>query len=108
MSIDYKLIGKRVKTKRQHIGLTQEKMAEHLLVSVGYVSQIERGISKPNLEMLSNISEILQCDIAELISNTSIQKKDFLKSEFSDLLSNMTYNQRQTLYEIAKIIKNNL
>ena len=53
MSIDYKLIGKRIKTKRQHIGLTQEKMAEHLLVSVGYVSQIERGISKPNLEMLS-------------------------------------------------------
>ena len=107
MNIDYKLIGLRVKDKRRSISLTQEKMSELLNVSVGYVSQIERGITKPNLEMLSAISKILKCDIAELISNTTVEKSDFLNREINELLSGMTSKQKQMLMDIAEIIKRN-
>ena len=46
MSIDYKLIGSRIKSERIRQKITQEKLAESLDVSVGYVSQLERGITK--------------------------------------------------------------
>ena len=107
MSIDYKLIGRRIKCKRNAIGLTQEKISELLQVSVGYVSQIERGITKPNLEMLSAISEILDCDISDLISDVTTENQNFLNTELNDILSNMNPSQKKMLFEIAQIIKNN-
>ena len=52
MLVDYILIGKRIKDYRNKCGFTQGALAEKLDVSVGFISQIERGITKPNLEML--------------------------------------------------------
>ena len=46
MNIDYKLIGERIKRMRKSNGITQEILAERLNVSIGYVSQVERGITK--------------------------------------------------------------
>ncbi|MBQ3826264.1 MAG: helix-turn-helix transcriptional regulator [Spirochaetaceae bacterium] len=50
MSIDYRLIGQKIQTKRKTLHKTQENMAESISVTVGYISQIERGITKVNLE----------------------------------------------------------
>lgn len=105
MSVDYKLIGGRIKHKRTAVKLTQENMAEELQVSVGYVSQIERGIAKPNLEMLSAISDILNCDISDFVSNVNTVRGNFLNSELNDILAVMNSSQKQMLFEIAKIIK---
>ncbi len=43
MAIDYKLLGERIKMQRLSKGTTQEYFAEHMNVSVGYISQMERG-----------------------------------------------------------------
>ena len=106
MSIDYKLIGSRIKTKRKMTLLTQEKMAELLNVSVGYVSQVERGYAKPNLEMLASISKILDCDISELVSNIIVEKNIFLNNELNLILYSMNSRQKQIMLDIAEIIKN--
>ena len=66
MSVDYSMIGKRIKQKRKQLHQTQDYLAEALGVSVGYVSQIERGVTKISLDTLSAISSFLQCDITEL------------------------------------------
>ena len=105
VSIDYTLIGKRIKQRRQEMKMTQEQMSERLQVSVGYVSQIERGISKPNLEMLSNISGILNCDVSNFISNATLEKDNFLNKELSEMVSGMSFHQKQMIIEIAEIIK---
>ena len=59
MNIDFSLIGQRIKQKRKAIKITQEKLAEELSVTVGYVSQIEGGRVKVNLEMLGKIATII-------------------------------------------------
>ena len=64
MNIDYKLVGERIKRARKSKGITQENMAERLNVSIGYVSQVERGVTKISLDLLVAISIILECDIA--------------------------------------------
>lgn len=50
MAIDYKILGERIKNQRKTKDMTQEHFAEHMNVSVGYISQIERGITKSSSE----------------------------------------------------------
>ena len=107
MSIDYGIIGKRMKEKRQECSLTQEILAEKLGVSVGYISQIERGITRVNLDMLSNISLELDCDITYFISDVVPSGKGFLNEELSKIFEDMNHSQRKILLEIAETIKKN-
>ena len=65
---------------------TQENLAESVSVTVGYISQIERGITKVNLEMLSNIAEVLGCDISEFLSDTVKLSNNYLFDEFNEIL----------------------
>lgn len=71
MSIDYKLIGKRIQKSRKKVNMTQQELAERLDVSVGYVSQIERGITKPKLTTIDNICKHIRCDLNYIITGTT-------------------------------------
>lgn len=104
MSVDYHLIGKRISEHRRAIHRTQENLAECLGVSVGYISQIERGVTKVSLDTLSNICSFLGCDLAELLSNTTYQQDRYLYEEFFLLYSEMQDNQKKLLLEIASAI----
>ena len=101
MKIDYSCIGARIKTVRKQKRITQEQMAEKLSVSVGYVSQLERGITKINLEMLASIAAILDHDICFFIDGTSAGQKEFFYRELSDKIERMTPAQRKLLSSIA-------
>ena len=87
MSIDFKLIGSRIKTTRKKAGKTQEWLAEQIDVSVGYISQIERGITKINLETLGEICTVLNGDIAYIISGTTKKQYAYLKNEIAENFS---------------------
>ena len=104
MSIDYGIIGTRIQNKRKAKGLTQEKLAEILDVSVGYVSQIERGISKPNLEMLSMISSALGCDICYLIGGTVREQATYLDEELILKYSGLSSDQKALAIRIIDAI----
>ena len=56
--IDYKIIGKRIQTARVKAGLTQEQLAEKLQISTNYLSKVETGREKPNLEMIDKYAII--------------------------------------------------
>ena len=104
MNIDYKLIGKRIAAERKKAGLTQEKLSEKLLVTVGYISQIERGITRVNLDTLAQISTILQCDIAYLITGTAINSQNYLNEELSRKVYSMNTQQKKALLKICEAI----
>ena len=42
-------IGERIKSSRENVGITQEKLADALGVSSQFVSDVERGVSGPSL-----------------------------------------------------------
>ena len=48
--------------------MTQERLAEALSVSVGYISQIERGVTKINLDTLAAVAAHLNCELSELVT----------------------------------------
>lgn len=61
--LNYKEIGKRIKSRRKELSITQEQIAEHLDVNPSHISNIESGRSHPSLTSLINIANILQCSI---------------------------------------------
>ncbi len=67
-----KRVGKRIKQRREELGLTQEAFAEKLGVATNYISTIERGASFPRYEKLVMILNALQtsadaifCDVLD-------------------------------------------
>lgn len=107
MAIDYSLLGKKIQERRKELHKTQEKMAELLSVTVGYVSQIERGITKVNLDTLSKIAEILECDVTEFLKGVGENSKIYLFEEMNGIFATLSGTNKKNLLEIATILQKN-
>ncbi|AGA68971.1 putative transcriptional regulator [Desulfitobacterium dichloroeliminans LMG P-21439] len=64
-------IGNNLKRYRLLRGYTQEKLAEEILVSVGYISQLENGLKTPSVQMIAKISEVLGLTGALMLSDNN-------------------------------------
>lgn len=100
-SIDYKVIGQRLKDMRKSRGYTQEQLAEALEYSPGYISQIERGISRPNLDTIAFICNFLQCDITEILTHTN-NGIDYLSNDLNELYKRLNNQERRMLYYLLQ------
>lgn len=61
-----KLVGARIKNLRESRKLTQEALAERMDINTVYLSNIERGMANPTLDMLIRISEALEVEMWEI------------------------------------------
>lgn len=66
-------IGKQIRDLRKAKGVTLSTMAEKIGRSVGYVSQVERGVSALPIPLLQSISEILDVNITWFFHSDSEQ-----------------------------------
>ena len=60
--------GLKIRYLRKKKGLSLQQVADHLQRSVGFVSQIERGISRPARQDLEAIAALLEVDYSSLFS----------------------------------------
>jgi transcriptional regulator with XRE-family HTH domain len=83
--------------------MTQEQLAECLDVTIGYVSQIERGVSKVNLETLGKIANIFDCDVASLItaSNRYI-KNDLTLEKISEVCKQLSQRDKEIILNLLQ------
>lgn len=59
-------VGRRLRALRQARGLSLEKVAASTGLSIGFVSQVERGLSSPSLRVLALLADTLQTGIGGL------------------------------------------
>lgn len=107
MSVDFKLIGSRIKETRKKFGKTQEWLAEQIDVSVGYISQIERGITKINLETLGEICSILGGDIAYIVSGSATEQNTYLTDEVSKKFALLSERDKKIVVELMQSMIDN-
>jgi len=107
MALDFKIIGRRLKKARINAGLTQEKLAEQLNVSVAFLSRVETGSSHVNLKRLEQICRITGVSEGYILSGVSQDSNSYLNNEFSELLRDCSPEQIKLIYNIAKVIKEN-
>ena len=102
MSIDFAVIGNRIKETRRNKSYTQENLAEYLDVSITYVSRIERGNATINLNMLSKICDYLKIAPSYLLTGCASSSEDYLRNEITDMLKDCSPEKVRL---IAKVIK---
>lgn len=106
MNVDYKLAGKRIQAARKQSGMTQETLAEKLDVSIGYVSQVERGVTKISLDLLAAIANALGCDLSVFVTGASAGT-GYLEAEFGEMFRSLDIRERKlTLGFIRLLIQN--
>lgn len=107
MEVDYKLLGARIKEQRKKAGYTQELMAEKLDVSVGYVSQVERGITHISLDLLARMSTALECDIALLVTGSAVRSDSYLLPEITTRAARLNQRERRMVMDFMELLTRN-
>lgn len=106
MNVDYSAIGQRVKACRKTRGMTQEQLSEALSVSVGYISQIERGVTRVSLDTLCAIAGHLGCDPGVLVSGAAFAQEQYLDRDLALYVGRMDPRQKRMLLDMARLILN--
>lgn len=101
--MEYKLIGERIKEARQEKKLTQEQFAETLGVSVSFISQVESGSKKFNLERMSEVCKILEKPIGYFIEGET-DEIDPKIADIVELLSTISLNKLRLIKNIVRVI----
>lgn len=63
--IDTETIGKIIKKLRLDKNLTQEMLAEKMDISTNYLSKVERGLSRLNIEAFLKMAEVLSFSLED-------------------------------------------
>lgn len=66
-------LGERLRTRRQQLRLTLKEVALGSGLSVGFISQIERGITSPSLSSLVSVARVLRMEVGELLAQPKPQ-----------------------------------
>ena len=104
MTINYSLIGNRIKAARKAKGLSQSELSELIDRSVGYMSYIETGSKKPSLETLIQIANALDVTIDELLSDNLAAASPVSNTQINQLLSDCSaYEKRVILLSVQSI-----
>ena len=69
LSLTHKRLGRRIKTLRKELGLTQEDLAFEVGVNRSYMGFIERGERNPSLAMLKKIAKALEVSLSVLFQS---------------------------------------
>ena len=101
--IDYRVIGRRIQKGRTNLGLTQEALAEKVQVSPNYLSKIETGKEKPNLEMLGKISVAADVSLSTLLTGV-VEERQYLQCDIADILASCSPEKMRLIYDVILCI----
>ena len=96
-----KALGRAIARKRLERGLTQEEMAESLDIGYEAVSRIERGTVMLTIARLTDLAEIFNCGIGELLLESSHRPSD-QADYIANLLLNLPDTDRKLIIEIVE------
>lgn len=100
---DYKIeMGKRMKSKRKELNLTQEQMAEMLDISIKHYSGVERGVAGLSVENIIEVSNILGLNLDYLIKGDSL-KEELIPGKFKELYLNCPPEKREYIIDLLNI-----
>lgn len=72
MVVFRRLLGDVLRTRRLEQGLTLRELSSEARVSLGYISEIERGHKEASSELLASLCSALDMQLSEVLSATSI------------------------------------
>ena len=93
MELDYKDIGSRIAARRKKLGLKQSEVEERAKIGYKYLSNIERGISIPSLEVILRLSLALDTTPDEFLVGAVRAPSDDEWKSIADMLKRLDSKQ---------------
>jgi transcriptional regulator with XRE-family HTH domain len=105
----FELLGKRIRSRRQDRGHTQEELAKLISLSRTSLTNIEQGRQRPPLHQLLRVAEALECEIHDLLPRRSDLGLDQSADSPLDLevVGKLTPDVAQLLSRIARSVEAN-
>jgi len=103
-NIDYKELGKRIRTERRRQDLTQEKLAEMADISDSFMGHIERGGRTMSVETLAKLASALNLSIEYIVCGEFNYQPNMLPAEIHENLNRMNSSQRTIFLKIMKTL----
>ena len=101
-------LGKRIRESRIKKGYTQQNLAERADIGVVYISEIERGIKIPSLNIFIKILDALDVSADYILREEISSGKEYICMEIAEKLLALTPHQRKTATDILNAYLNNL
>ena len=101
-------LGKRIRESRIKKGYTQQELADHAEIGVVYLSEIERGVKMPSLNIFIRIIDTLEVSADYVLRDELPSGKEYICNEITEKLLTLTPNQRKTAADILNAYLCNL
>lgn len=62
------MVGEELRNAREVAGMTQEELSSRARVDRSYISQLERGLKSPTLEMLLRLCKAMGVSASEIVA----------------------------------------
>lgn len=100
-SVNKILFGKRIKSAREEIGLTQYALADQIGVSQNFLGDVERGKKLPSVEVLINLCNYLKLSLDSVFADSL---NIYLNED-----DNVVYSDKQLsiLKNVIKVVNDN-
>ena len=106
--IEYKSIGRNIRKCRDDLGITQEKLAEMVDLSVSYMGAIERGKKLPKLKVFISIANALKVSSDVLLSGVLDVGNQIIASELSKELSGLSKSDQIRIFNVLRTMIDNI
>ena len=105
MSLNYHVIGQRIRNYRQQRNLSQNSVAEKIDKSATYISYIEGGIKHPSLETLVDLANLLGVTTDLLLGENLEHTRLVREMEYQLILHDCNDQERRFLVEATRALK---
>ncbi|MCL2225095.1 MAG: helix-turn-helix transcriptional regulator [Defluviitaleaceae bacterium] len=104
-SLDYKLIGVRVKNKRLEMNLTQESLSESVGIGVQHLSKIENGKASLSLVCLVALANALNTTTDHLLMDNVAASIPNLLGEVKTFFEDCSHEELYIILKTASALK---
>ena len=108
MSIDAKLIRKRIKEVRNLRKMPQMVLAEKCDICDSYLSYIECGRKKPSLEVIVKIAKALDTSVDSLLEGNQNIDTGTYEREIAEKLSDCSPYEKRIIFEMMGFLKESI
>jgi len=105
MSLNYHIIGKRIRRIRRQQKLSQQVLAEMIGKSPSYLSMVENGQKTPSLEMLVDVANELKVTADVLLGECINNNDSVVGADFDSLFRDCSEYERRIIIDSARELK---
>ena len=99
-----KRIGKRIKERREQLGLTQEQLAEKLGLATHYISTVERGTTFPRCEKLILLLNGLETSADAIFCDVLDHSVNYQASVLSEKIAELPAEEQKRIRNMVEMM----